>query len=206
VKVGVALLAGGKGTRLGGLNKALLRVGGETLLAREVAVLAPLFGWRVILAPSPSPYAGTGWPVQADLRAGSEGPLAGLEAALACAPDDLDALALVACDMPFLQAPLVASLRDAIDEATDAVVPVVNGMPQPLLAVYHRRVKAAVSAALDAGQLSLRRLLPSLRTRWVADTTLRSVDSRLLSFFNVNTPEAREEAERIAAETAPGLP
>lgn len=199
MKVGVALLAGGKGTRLGGLNKALLRIGGETLLAREVAVLEPLFAWRVILAPSPAPYAATGWPVHADLRAGSEGPLAGLETALAWAPDDLDAVALVACDMPFLQPPLVASLRDAIDAMTDAVVPVVSAMPQPLLAVYHRRVKAAVSAALDAGQSSLRRLLPSLQTEWVAEEVLRSTDPQLLSFFNVNTPEARAEAERIAA-------
>jgi len=197
--VGVAVLAGGQGRRLGGVAKALLSIDGQTILARQVAVLEPLFAWRVLIASEPARFADCGWRVETDVRPGPLGPLAGLETALTLAPAGLDAMLLVGCDMPFLQPALVAALRDGMETGDcDALVPRVAGQPQPLLAGYHKRVLAKVSGALDGGERALHRLIARLDVRWWEEDSLCAVDPRLLSFVNVNTPAELAAAVSMA--------
>jgi molybdopterin-guanine dinucleotide biosynthesis protein A len=206
--VGVALLAGGQGRRLGGVAKALLPIDGQTILARQLAVLEPLFDWRVLITAEPELFVGCGWPMEADLRPGRLGPLAGLETALTLAPAGVDAVLLVGCDMPFLQPALVKALRGAIDEGSeesgcDAVVPRVAGEPQPLLACYHKRTLGSVRTALDGGQRALHKLIAGLDVRWWEEDALRAVDPRLLSFVNVNTPAELAAAAALARDLRP---
>lgn len=202
MSVGVALLAGGGGRRLGGVVKATIEVGGKTILARQLAVLEPLFSWGIIVASDPSPFVECSWKVVPDLREGGQGPLAGLEAALSSAPPSVEALLLVGCDLPFLQASLVAALRDATGaRRKDAVIPRLEGREQPLLAGYARSVLESVKAALDAGDLSMKRMLARLDVEWWEEKMLRPFDPDLRSFLNVNTPDDRAAAELLAAGT-----
>src|SRR4051812_16008563 len=98
---------------MGGACKPLLRVGGVTLLERQLAALRPLVDEVIVLANDDAAFARYGLRVVPDLRPG-HGPLAGLEAALVAPP--ADHVLLVAGDMPSLVPRALALLLDA---ATD---------------------------------------------------------------------------------------
>jgi molybdopterin-guanine dinucleotide biosynthesis protein A len=73
-QTGCAILAGGRGSRLGGTQKGLIELGGETLAARLVRLASPLFSEIMLVANEPSLYAFLGVPVYPDDSPG-RGPL-----------------------------------------------------------------------------------------------------------------------------------
>ena len=103
----------------------------------------------------------------------------------------------VACDMPFLNVPLLADLAARLDEDIDAVVPVTEDGPQPLHAAYGDCAVEPLLAALAAGERSLRGALGRLRVRWVEEEVWRGFDPSGRSFRNVNTPEELAEAAAL---------
>lgn len=191
MRVSAAILAGGRARRLGGVPKGLLLVGGEPIVARQLHVLAPLVRGCAIVAGDPAPYAGVAAAAGAQLirdRDPGRGPLAGLDAALAQL--DGEALLLFGCDLPFIDAALVRELRDAHPGAA-ALVPRVDGRPQPLAARYARSIAPLVSARLARGALRMMELLDELDTRWLDVAPTRAL-------MNVNTPEELARAEELA--------
>ena len=78
------ILAGGLASRMGGGDKPLLRLNGETLLARVVERVAPQCSAGLILSANgdPSRFAGFPGPILADTMPGNPGPLAGVLAGL----------------------------------------------------------------------------------------------------------------------------
>ena len=82
--------------------------------------------------------------------------------------------------------------------AVDAVVPVVDGRPEPMHAVYRAEpCGAAIGAALVRDQRRMIAFLDDVRTLLVDESTLRQFDPKLRSFFNVNTPNDLVEARRL---------
>jgi molybdopterin-guanine dinucleotide biosynthesis protein A len=121
-----------------------------------------------------------GWPVIADLQPGC-GPLSGIHAALSASRSEWNLI--VACDMPEITVPFLADLLEvAAQRGTDCLVPVgPSGRPEPLCAIYNRRILARVTAALEAG---VRKIMDALSgAKWsvypVADSAM---------FRNLNTP------------------
>ncbi len=187
--VAAAILAGGRGKRLGGTDKGLLRVGGEPIVARQLRVLAPLVAERIIVAGDGAPYRDFDARVVADLHPGG-GPLAGLEAALAATT--AEALLVFACDLPFLDAALVTALRDA--PAAEAVVARLDGKAQPLAARYARTILPRVQRRLQRDKLRMLDLVAELDPQWL------DFPAGTRALFNVNTPEELARAEELAAE------
>ena len=110
------ILAGGLGRRMGGVDKGLQLLAGETLAARAATRLAPQVGALAINANrNLERYATLGYPVLPDRLPDFPGPLAGLHAAL-CA-SDRPLVATVPCDSPFFPLDLVARLKAALEEA-----------------------------------------------------------------------------------------
>jgi molybdopterin-guanine dinucleotide biosynthesis protein A len=194
--VSAIVLAGGHGSRLGGADKARLDIGGLTTLERvrgaldEVASetilvvnddrFADLAGVRLVH--DPEPHAGV---------------LPALLAALRLATQPLGLL--VACDMPFLDVDLLRWLVSQADEH-DVVMPIVDGRPQPMHAIYRRDAsRDAIGRALARGDRRMISFLDDVRVRRVAEDELREHDPDLRSFFNVNTPDDLGEARRIAS-------
>ncbi|MDP8922994.1 MAG: molybdenum cofactor guanylyltransferase [Chloroflexota bacterium] len=189
------VLAGGKGSRLGGVDKALLEIGGRRTIDRVLGALdglatdvvavvnedrlADVAGIRRIA--DPEPHAGV---------------LPALQAALSVAREPL--CLLVACDMPFLQPALLRRLVE-LAEGYDVVIPHVDGQPQPMHAVYRRDpCRGAIAESLARGQRRMIAFLDAVRVRTVPEDKVRSVDPDLRSFFNVNTPEDLERARALA--------
>jgi molybdopterin-guanine dinucleotide biosynthesis protein A len=195
----VAVLAGGRGSRLGGVDKAALDLHGRPILEHLLSALSPLAREIVVVANDdrladdprlrvirdPDPHAGV---------------LPALLAALDAASSDL--LLLVACDMPFVSRRLMEHLV-ALAADHDAVVPKVDGFEQVMHAVYRvGPCRAAVTNALEQGRRRMIAFLDEVDTRYVDESELRRLDPELRSFFNVNTPEDLALARQIAADTA----
>jgi len=136
------------------------------------------------------------------------GPLAGIHAALCHTETDWSLI--VAVDLPLVTAALlgfVAGHRGM--RASLVVVPKVGGKLQPLCAAYHRDLLPQVENALNAGELSIHRLLEGVSTGIVNDPRPGNMyvieEQELLAagfaaemFLNVNTPEDLERARALA--------
>jgi molybdopterin-guanine dinucleotide biosynthesis protein A len=177
------VLAGGGSRRLG-RDKALLTVGGETLLARAVRVLAQVTQDLLVVGPvfRSSAVAAS---VVPDVRPGL-GPLGGIYSALLAtsAPYVL----VVACDMPFLQPDLLRHLL-SLRAGYDVVLPWADGRGQHLHAVYAASCRDIIGRHLDGHDLRVDSFFDEVCVRRVEPDELRRFDPQLRSFYNVNTQE-----------------
>src|SRR5215470_6627588 len=114
------LLAGGQSRRMGGGDKCLRLLGGETILARAVARVGPQVRQLILNANGdPARFAPYGLPVVADSVEGFAGPLAGVLAGLDWAAANAPGcpwVASVPTDAPFLPADLVARFLTAVED------------------------------------------------------------------------------------------
>jgi molybdopterin-guanine dinucleotide biosynthesis protein A len=191
-RTAAAIIAGGRGTRMGAGGgagaKGLLVVDGRRIVDRQLEALRPRFDDVIIVANDPQPWRGLAARIVADrVGAGAAGPLAGLDAALAALPADAAAVVCVAGDMPFPSGAVLELLRDLAPDAP-AVVARIGGRPEPLLARYGRACAPIVAEQLARGERALMRLLDRLDVTWIDEDALRAVDPRLRCVVNVNTP------------------
>ncbi len=188
------VFAGGLGTRLGGTKKALLDVGGKPIIERILDALVPV-GGDVIVVDNDESLAhlpGVRIVPDSEVRAGV---LTALHSGLSAAAGEL--CLVIACDMPFLNPPLLEWLID-LAANFDVVMPVTNGQMEPMHAVYRRKACLnAIAEALARGDKRMISYLSDVRVREVAEDELRRFDPELRSFFNVNTPEDLEWARSI---------
>ncbi len=183
------ILAGGDSRRMG-QDKASLVLQGKTLLEHVAATMQPLFS-KVIVSVR-QPRAGVELPQVYD-EVEASGPLAGLAAGLAQA--ETPWVFAVACDMPFITPALVQGLA-ALREQHQAVVPVVDGHLQPLAAFYATSALATLRASLAGDDKSFRGALQKLDVRYVSEAELLQMDPQLRSFFDLDTPQDLDAAQR----------
>jgi len=187
------ILAGGRNSRMGGRDKAFLRVDGRTVLERTLGVLRQCFAQVIVVSNTPEKYADFAVDVVADELRGC-GPLGGLHAGLGrmATPHAF----VAACDMPFLRIEpiryLVSRLRDQ-----DAVVPQWNGDIEPLHALYAARLRGHIAAAVAQGARAMRDFLPQIEVDYVSQAAMERVAGAAEAFRNVNTPE---DAARFAVQ------
>ena len=177
------VLAGGQGSRMGGVDKGLQEFRGKPMAAHVIERLAPQVDAILINANrNAEAYARFGHRVIADEIEGFAGPLAGFERGLAHATSDL--VVTVPCDSPFLPADLVLRMRTAI-ESDDAQVAVAKTGEQvhPVFCLMRRDVHESLRQFLASGQRKIDRWYPQLRT------TLVSFDDEAGAFLNINTRE-----------------
>jgi molybdopterin-guanine dinucleotide biosynthesis protein A len=181
-----AIVAGGHATRLGGVAKGTLVVGGRRIVDRQLEVLRGAFSRVFLVANDASPWRDLGLDVVPDLIPGA-GPLAGIDAALAALGPGEEAVVCVAGDMPFLTPQALALLRD--HPPGGIVAARVAGRPEPLFARYARECHPALQAALAAGHLAAGAFLDGYPASYLDEAALRVLDPSLRFLTNVNTPE-----------------
>ncbi len=182
--VSLGVLAGGRGERVGGQDKAWLPRAGQPALDALLQELGNIgFARRLASVRTPDPrWADRGFTCVTDLRPGQPGPLAGLESlAAACRTPWLCVLPVDVFGLPEnlfhqlanMASPQGAWLRDA-------------GGLQPLLGLWPAAgLHLAASSALDAGDAAVHRVLAALDP-----ATLDISPARL---GNANTPEAYDQ-------------
>jgi molybdenum cofactor guanylyltransferase len=177
------VLAGGQGSRMGGVDKGLQPFRGKPMVAHAIERLAPQVDELLINANrNAEAYANLGYRVIADEIEGFAGPLAGFERGLAHASGDL--VVTVPCDSPFLPADLVARLREALERAkADLAVAKTGDQAHPVFSLMRRGVHASLTGFLASGQRKI--------DRWYAALAVVEVafDDEADAFLNINTRE-----------------
>jgi molybdopterin-guanine dinucleotide biosynthesis protein A len=194
------LLAGGQSRRMGGGDKALRLLGGQTLLDHVIARVGPQVAALVLNANGdPARFARFGLPVVADSIADFAGPLAGILAGLDWAAEhrpDCAMVASVATDAPFLPTDLVARLAAGL-RAADAELACAasGGQPHPVIGLWPVRLREALRHALvDEGVRKV--------DVWTGRYRLATVEfpaEPIDPFFNANRPEDLDRAAALLA-------
>ncbi|BEV14958.1 molybdenum cofactor guanylyltransferase MobA [Herbaspirillum sp. DW155] len=181
------VLAGGRGTRMGGVDKGLQVLHGKPLVQHVLERLAPQVGTLAINANrSQLEYARFGYPVWHDLQGDFPGPLAGLQCGLAHCHTPL--LATVPCDSPLIPYDLVAHLYAALSalsaSGAQAAIAVTEGdhgrQRHPVCSLLRTDTRASLDAFLAAGERKMDRWFASLACVEVAFPDERA-------FCNINT-------------------
>lgn len=183
--VAAAILAGGQARRFGGRDKSRLVVGGRSIIVRQLDVLQQVASEVYIVGPTDGRYADLRVPVHADRVAGG-GALGGLVTALDVAR--VGRVLVVACDLPFLDAAVLARLVDLAEGHDAAWVRGPRG-PEPLIACYARSCRDRLAARLAANERRLSDLASVLRIAWLDDAELARLGVAPSAFANLNTPD-----------------
>ena len=194
---GAIVLCGGKSTRMG-TSKAMLPFGPETMLQRVVRLLGTTVFPIVAVAARDQelPALPASVIVTRDERE-ARGPLEGLRAGLKALPESVDAAYVTSCDVPLLELPFVAHMRELLGDYDIAVMEI-DGFTHPLSAVYRRSVLPHVESLLAQDRLRPVFLFDAVRTRRVSPDEMRAVDPDLRTLRNLNTREDYEAALRDA--------
>ena len=194
------LLAGGLARRMGGGDKPMRQIGGQTILARVIARLAPQCDGLVLNANGdPARFAAFGLPVAADTIEGFPGPLAGVLAGLdwaAAHRPEAKWLLSAAADCPFLPRDLVPRLHAAqLEGGAPIAVAASGGQSHHVVALWSVTLREELREGLASGEARG-------VGRWIAghDAATANWPSEPYDpFFNANTADDLVEAERIAA-------
>ena len=180
------IMAGGDSQRMG-RDKASLVLGEQTLLQRVADAMRLVFPQVVVSVRTLRPEIEL---LQVCDAHADVGPLAGLCAGLEhAAQNGVPWIFAVATDMPFVRPALIEQLAN-YRTGVDAVVPLVDGHPQPLAAFYSIDALPAVRAlATGEGKRSLRAALERLQVAYVHAADLITADPGLDSFVDLDTPE-----------------
>ncbi len=180
------LLAGGRGARMGGADKGLLQLNGESLARHALRRLRPQAGELLISANrNLADYASLGARVLPDEASQAfSGPLAGMAAGLrACTTPWL---LCVPCDGPWLPLDLARRLGEAaLSGGRDAAIAVAGGRRQPVYALLRRELLGSLLEFLRGED---RRVEAWLRTVGFAEAAFDDPQS----FDNINLPEQLE--------------
>jgi molybdopterin-guanine dinucleotide biosynthesis protein A len=170
------LLAGGRSQRMG-RDKASLPWHGSTLVRRAAGLLARIAEPPVIVVCAPDqarPPLPSWVQVARDPEPGL-GPLAGLAVGLAAAGPRAEAAAVCAVDAPLAHPAVLAALLGALG-ASPAVVPLSDGRPQPLFAVYRTELAFLAAALVADGERRASQLAERAGARVVEPFELLVVD------------------------------
>jgi molybdopterin-guanine dinucleotide biosynthesis protein A len=194
------VLAGGLARRMGGGDKALIRIGGQTILQRALARLTPQVSGIVLNANGdPARFAPFGLPVVADSVPDFAGPLAGILAGLdwvAANRPGIEWIVSVPGDCPFLPRDLVARLHAARSAEGKPLACAHSGdWRHPVVGLWPVALREDLRQAITVEDLRKIEVWTARHGVALADWPVEPVDP----FFNVNTPEDAEQATRLAA-------
>ncbi len=189
------ILAGGRATRMGGVDKGLQLLQGEPMAARVLRRMRPQVGSLMINANrNLDEYEKLGVPVFADEIEGYAGPLAGVHAGLLRCKTEF--LATAPCDSPLLPTDLVKRLAQALEvSGADAALAVsgdaAHKRRHPVFMLIRTSLSQPLADYLLAGGRKLDTWLESLRSVEVAF-------GDEAAFVNVNTAGDLDQLERQA--------
>jgi molybdenum cofactor guanylyltransferase len=194
------LLAGGLARRMGGGDKGLKTVGGETILARIIKTVQPQCAGLVLNANGDvSRLANLGFPIVPDNVPDYAGPLAGILAGLdwiaAHHPECQSAIS-IPTDTPFLPGDLVARLQEARSEAkADIAIATSGGSTHPVVALWPVALRGDMRHALVDEHIHKMGFFIDRHKIAQADWPVEPYDP----FFNANEPQDIARAEKILA-------
>jgi len=187
------ILAGGRATRMGGVDKGLVQIGGRPMIAWVVDTLRSQVADVLINANrNHDSYRGFGCDVVDDGDSEFRGPLAGMVSGMRAARTPY--IAVVPCDSPLLHGSLVQRLHDAARASGAPIAAAHDGdRLQPVFALLSCELLDDLAGYLDDGERKI--------DRWYARHGYESVDFSDVaeSFANINAPDDKRALETALA-------
>jgi molybdopterin-guanine dinucleotide biosynthesis protein A len=171
------ILSGGQNIRMGGRNKAFLRLGGRYFLDWIIDTLSNACFELLLATREPALL---------------ENGLVNMQA---------DYALCTSCDTPLLRSEVVQVLIDEIESEYDVIVPASGTYYQPMCAVYSRRCIPFIEKQLNLGDLKTDHLYEKIKLKEIPYERFEAIDPDLKSFFNVNTTEDLNLANRLLKQT-----
>jgi molybdenum cofactor guanylyltransferase len=195
------VLAGGLARRMGGGDKALIKIGNETILQRALDRLKPQVSDIVLNANGdPARFSSFGLPVVADSVPDFAGPLAGILAGLdwvAANKPSTEWVVSVPGDCPFLPRDLVAKLHEARTREGKALACAHSGdWRHPVVGLWQVALREDLRRAITVEDLRKIEVWTARHGVALANWPVEPVDP----FFNVNTPEDVAKATALASQ------
>lgn len=183
-----------------GRDKAVEPIQGQPLIQRVIERVRQVSDETVVVVADQS--RGDALPLDKETRIALDiypggGSLGGIFSGLSAVQQDWGVV--VACDMPFLSLDLLHYLT-SLREDVDAVVPVLEGRPEPTHSLYSKACLPHIGARLKANDLKISGFFDEVRVRYVPEDDIARYDPEYLSFFNINSPEDLEKALALAAQ------
>ncbi len=193
------VLAGGRSLRLGH-DKVLEKIGDKSLLERVVSHIDSFSKNIIIVTAQERTFAPLAKHLKvktvSDILPG-QGSLGGIYTGLVESSSFYNLV--VAADMPFLNESLLRYMMEKAD-GYDFVLPRVDGLFEPLHAIYSQNCIAPIKTILERGKKVIIELFNYVKVRYIETEEVERFDPEHLSFFNINTAEDLELAREIAGE------
>lgn len=202
-ELALAVLCGGESQRMG-RSKATLDFAGEPMVVRMVRRLSRVCGGEHFVVAgfeqSLPPFAES-VQILRD-RAPGRGPLEGIVLATRAVNENSSnsAVAVVGCDLPFIQPFLMRSMFGAFNAESDVICVQDDSRMHPLIAIYRPRIQRVAESRRMAGLASLHGLLATVCVQPVGLEFVRAADPTLRSLVNVNTPDDYDSALQMPDE------
>ena len=188
------ILSGGLANRYDGIEKALLRVGGDRILDRLYEIYRELFDEIILVTNNPEKFLEWDLLIVSDLFP-IRSSLTGIHAGLFYMTNPYAFIS--ACDTPFLKKEMIETIIGKIDTQIDIVMPETAAGFEPLCAAYSKRCLEAAQNHLEREKLKITRTFRKSRIKTISEKALRKIDPELVSFFNINTPDDLKRAEEM---------
>jgi molybdopterin-guanine dinucleotide biosynthesis protein A len=196
IKFTIAIIAGGKSSRMG-TDKSFVPLLGKPLIEHIREKVAELGQAETLLITNrPTDYAHLGLLMYSDVLP-EKGSLGGIYTAVHYSQNPYTLV--IACDMPFVNPALLKYMISLADEF-DVVVPRSEGYPEGLHAIYSKKCLEPIRKRLDVNQLKVIGFYDDVRVRYLDEAEYQPFDAHGLSFYNVNTPQELEEAQKLASQ------
>lgn len=194
MKIAGIVLAGGQSSRFGE-PKALAIWKGTTFVEHIVQVMESILQDVVVISHTDIKERVEQLvqvPVIEDVsHYKGNGPLAGIVSGMEYI--DSDWYIIMPCDAPNVSNEWITILLEQTSNEYDAVVPIINGRKQPLLAAYNNRLKEKIYALLQEKKRSMGQLLSQCNVKYIAG---EDVQANVDWFINVNTKEEYVQAQK----------
>ena len=192
------ILAGGRATRMGGVDKGLVPVNGQPMIRWVIDVLRPQVADVLLNANrNLEQYREFGYPVIDDGDREFRGPLAGIASGLRAAQSPY--VAFAPCDSPLVCGDLVTRLRAALELEKARIAVAHDGARlQPVFALLERSLLDDLVRYLDDGGRKI--------DRWYAEHGYAQADFSDVadSFANINAPDEKRALEQQLGQDGDG--
>ena len=177
------ILAGGENKRFP-ITKGFIEMNSKKILESNIEILNGIFDRVIISTNNPELCYYLGVPMVGDVLK-HRGPMTGILSVLSI--PDVSELFVTACDMPFIKSELIKYIVGKWSERWDAIVPIFDNKPQPLLGIYSKTIAQNMEQSIKNGERSLKRFLRRINVLYIEENYVRAIDPEGMSFVNINT-------------------
>lgn len=188
----IAILAGGHSRRMG-RNKALISVGGKSILARVIDSLSHLSDDLYLVTNTPETYQTFNLPMVSDIIPNMAA-LGGIFTAISYAKHAW--VFVVACDMPMLNSRVINGMA-TYRQGVDIVTPCWDKHPDALHSFYAKSCLPAIENQLGTKQLKAIGYFNEMKVRYLSTSELQQYAGNSNFLMNINTPEDLARVEKI---------